>query len=210
MPSAVLRLWGQVSGGPSGVPDQSLARISAPSSPPPCRKAAPASVVGADDRRGYRRRPARARHVLGHAPASPGAASDKGDEGDRRDCSPAPTRGCRLPSNAHTLGPSVCEASDVHRPARRPCRPALFARTPGFTAVAVLTLALGIAATTAIYSVVHATFFEPLPYRDAERLVMVWSQHPGPQRGVARRLLRVEAGGARRLRGPDRLDRRPT
>ncbi len=54
-----------------------------------------------------------------------------------------------------------------------------FARTPGFTAVAVLTLALGIAATTAIYSVVHATFFEPLPYRDVERLVMVWSQHPG-------------------------------
>jgi putative ABC transport system permease protein len=54
-----------------------------------------------------------------------------------------------------------------------------FGRAPGFTAVAVLTLALGIAATTAIYSVVHATFFEPLPYRDAERLVMVWSQHPG-------------------------------
>ena len=46
----------------------------------------------------------------------------------------------------------------------------------GFTAVAVLTIALGIAANTAIFSVIYATFFEPLPYRDADRLVMVWSQ----------------------------------
>ena len=50
--------------------------------------------------------------------------------------------------------------------------------TPGFTAVAVLTLALGIAANTAIFSVIHATFFEPLPYRDPDRLVMVWSYEP--------------------------------
>ncbi len=55
----------------------------------------------------------------------------------------------------------------------------------GFTAVAVLTLALGIAATTAIFSVVYATFLEPLPYRDADRLVMVWSQRQQGNRSEA-------------------------
>jgi putative ABC transport system permease protein len=45
--------------------------------------------------------------------------------------------------------------------------------------VAILTLALGIAANTVIFSVIYATFLEPLPYRDADRLVMVWSQQRG-------------------------------
>ncbi len=48
-----------------------------------------------------------------------------------------------------------------------------------FTSVAVVTLSLGIAANTAIFSVIYGTFFEPLPYRDADRLVMVWSQQQG-------------------------------
>ncbi len=58
----------------------------------------------------------------------------------------------------------------------------LLGRNPGFTAVAVVTLALGISATTAIFSVVYGTFFAPLPYRQADRLVMVWEQQPGADR----------------------------
>ena len=63
----------------------------------------------------------------------------------------------------------------------------LLGRNPGFTAVAVITLALGISATTAIFSVVYGTFFAPLPYRDADALVMLWSQFRDDRVPVATR-----------------------
>ena len=51
-------------------------------------------------------------------------------------------------------------------------------RAPGFTAITVATLALGIAANTAIFSVVNGVILEPLRYRDAENLVMLTSSFP--------------------------------
>ncbi|MGE5245680.1 MAG: ADOP family duplicated permease [Betaproteobacteria bacterium] len=60
----------------------------------------------------------------------------------------------------------------------------LLRRSPGFAAAALVTLALGIGATTAVFSVVYDVLLKPLPYPNAGRLVRVWEEHP-PGRAVA-------------------------
>jgi putative ABC transport system permease protein len=52
-------------------------------------------------------------------------------------------------------------------------------KNPGFTAVAVLSLAIGIGANSAIFSVINALLLRPLPYQDADRLAILWQRSPG-------------------------------
>src|SRR3977135_1106381 len=52
-------------------------------------------------------------------------------------------------------------------------------KNPRFTAVAILSLAIGIGANSAIFSVTNALLLRPLPYTDADRLVILWSRSPG-------------------------------
>lgn len=51
-------------------------------------------------------------------------------------------------------------------------------RNPGFTAIAVITLALAVGANTAIFCVVQTVLLAPLPYPQVDRLAMIWGRNP--------------------------------
>src|SRR5918995_1693038 len=55
----------------------------------------------------------------------------------------------------------------------------VLAKRPGFAAVAVLSLAIAIGANSAIFGVTNALLLRPLPYKDADRLVILWNRSPG-------------------------------
>src|SRR5208282_1965169 len=58
-------------------------------------------------------------------------------------------------------------------------------KSAGFTSVSLLALALGIGATTAIFSLLYSVLLAPLPYVDSDRIVMVWSHQKGERNGTS-------------------------
>ena len=126
----------------------------------------------------------RARRRPGRRAARGGTAARR----RRRGCARRFARSARRGTsrwNAHSTSASFVRTSRS--------RSRQLVKNPGFTAVAVLTLALGIGATTAIFSAVYAVVLQPLPLRDPSRLMLVGEVWEGrPQVDVGRQLRRHE------------------
>src|ERR1700721_4677656 len=55
----------------------------------------------------------------------------------------------------------------------------MLAKSPGFTLAAILSLGIGLCANTSLFSIINPLLLRPLPYRDADRLVILWNRSPG-------------------------------
>jgi hypothetical protein len=91
--------------------------------------------------------------------------------------------------------------SDLSRDTRFALR--TLRHNPALTVAAIMTLAVGIGANTAIFSTLHAVVLRPLPFRDSDRLVMLYETNPErgwTQAEVARQITST-GGTGRRLRG---------
>jgi putative ABC transport system permease protein len=119
------------------------------------------------------------RRGMGEAEAREAAALRLGDlDAVRRECGRVGEEEARKRRRAEWF-------SELRQDVRYGAR--LLRRAGSFTPMAVLTLALGIGATTAIFSLVHAVLYAPLPYAQPERLVQVWETSPtgGPRNVVS-------------------------
>src|SRR5690242_2192436 len=92
----------------------------------------------------------------------------------------SPGRGANECRDVDVQGPMIDFLRDLRLGFR------LLLRAPGFAVTAILTLAFGIGATTALFTVVNAVLLEPLPFPDSNKLVQVWrSELPALTYGAA-------------------------
>ena len=99
------------------------------------------------------------------------AIAEFGDaDGARRQCLQIGTREMRRRGRAEWMSAFAQDLGYAWRS---------LARAPGFALIAISTLALGIGATTSIFSVVHAVLLRSLPYAESERLVTIWNNYAG-------------------------------